>query len=116
MIRWTSGYNARVSARLRYYTRSASAATATTAATAATAVTADVQGESWRQRLMGAMWLLAFLAYTACVALWLPPLVLYYSAVTDDGDYANDWLTHLPTLIRPAIRGSGILLAWALGT
>jgi hypothetical protein len=41
---------------------------------------------------------------------------LYLAAVVADGDYQNDWLTHLPHAIRPIWRTIGYLLALLLGT
>jgi hypothetical protein len=38
-------------------------------------------------------------------------LIQYLAAVLDDGDYLNDWLTHLPTVIRPTVQLIGYLLA-----
>jgi len=38
----------------------------------------------------------------------------YFVAVVEDGDYMNDWLTHLPESIRPAVEGLGQLTAAVL--
>jgi TP901 family phage tail tape measure protein len=35
----------------------------------------------------------------------------YLGAVSEDGDYLNDWLTHLPTPIQPAVMALGQLVA-----
>jgi len=34
-------------------------------------------------------------------------LILYFAAVLEDGDYENDWLTHLPEAVRTPV--------WLLG-
>lgn len=44
----------------------------------------------------------------------LRALALYLAAVLDDGDYANDWLTHLPRAIRPLVQRAGHALATSL--
>lgn len=44
----------------------------------------------------------------------LSALALYLSAILADGDYANDWLTHLPRAVRPLVRALGHRLALAL--
>ncbi len=36
---------------------------------------------------------------------------LYIGAVLEDGDYLNDWLTHLPTAIQPAVEKFGEMVA-----
>jgi hypothetical protein len=38
-------------------------------------------------------------------------LVLYLLAVLEDGDYENDWLTHLPLWLRPLVHTLGQALA-----
>jgi phage-related minor tail protein len=35
----------------------------------------------------------------------------YFNAIRDDGDYMNDWLTHLPKEMNSALKGIGKLLA-----
>jgi ABC-type transporter Mla subunit MlaD len=35
----------------------------------------------------------------------------YLGAVAEDGDYLNDWLTHLPEPIQPAVQALGQLVA-----
>ena len=35
----------------------------------------------------------------------------YFIAVVEDGDYMNDWLTHLPSFIRPVVEWVGYLTA-----
>lgn len=42
--------------------------------------------------------------------------LLYLAAVADDGDYQNDFLTHLPELVQPYVLALGYLLAAILGT
>lgn len=42
-------------------------------------------------------------------------LVRYFAIVITDGDWANDWLTHLPTTIRPAVEIVGQFIAIAIG-
>lgn len=42
-------------------------------------------------------------------------LALYLLGVLTDGDVRNDWLTHLPEVIRPAVAALGSLLALVLG-
>lgn len=41
----------------------------------------------------------------------LRALALYLAAILDDGDYANDWLTHLPRTLRPLVQRVGHALA-----
>lgn len=38
-------------------------------------------------------------------------LFAYFTAVLDDGDYLNDWLTHLPHMLWPVLELAGWLLA-----
>lgn len=38
----------------------------------------------------------------------------YFTAVVDDGDYLNDWLTHLPEAIRPVVQALGWMTATAM--
>lgn len=40
-------------------------------------------------------------------------LIRYFAAVVEDGDYRNDWLTHLPLEIVDATRTLG---EWLAGT
>lgn len=42
-------------------------------------------------------------------------LVHYFAAVLADGDYLNDWLTHLPMMLRPVVEMLGWLVATATG-
>lgn len=42
-------------------------------------------------------------------------LVRYIAAVVDDGDYLNDWLTHLPLHWRPVVQELGEALAVIFG-
>lgn len=42
-------------------------------------------------------------------------LVHYFTAILVDGDYLNDWLTHLPVVIRPLVEMLGMALAAVLG-
>jgi len=42
-------------------------------------------------------------------------LVLYLLAVLTDGDYMNDWLTHLPAYSVGTVETAGWLLSLALG-
>lgn len=42
-------------------------------------------------------------------------LVYYFAAVLADGDYLNDWLTHLPTMLRPIVEMLGYVLATVTG-
>jgi hypothetical protein len=39
----------------------------------------------------------------------------YLAAVLDDGDYLNDWLTHLPAIVRPVVLALGQLIAAVAG-
>lgn len=48
------------------------------------------------------------------VASWLPALALYLATILADGDYANDWLTHMPRCVRSAVRVLGRRLADAI--
>jgi hypothetical protein len=41
-------------------------------------------------------------------------LYLYLDAVLTDGDYANDWITHLPRCVRGFVQHIGVLLARTL--
>jgi hypothetical protein len=41
----------------------------------------------------------------------LIPLARYLAAVLDDGDYLNDWLTHLPVSMAVAVQTLGELIA-----
>lgn len=43
-------------------------------------------------------------------------LIYYFAAIVQDGDYLNDWLTHLPEIVRPLILFLGTLLATLLGS
>lgn len=36
----------------------------------------------------------------------------YIKAILEDGDYLNDWLTHIPEWIRPAVRAFGYALSY----
>lgn len=40
----------------------------------------------------------------------------YFRIVVEDGDWANDWLTHLPEAIRSLVELIGFLLALVLGS
>jgi hypothetical protein len=40
-------------------------------------------------------------------------LYLYYTAL--DGDWANDWLTHMPEGLQPTVQALGQLLAATMG-
>lgn len=42
-------------------------------------------------------------------------VVRYFYFVALDGDYMNDWLTHLPAIIRPLIMSIGHLISLLLG-
>jgi hypothetical protein len=42
-------------------------------------------------------------------------LALYLLAVVEDGDYLNDWLTHLPFWAIDTAQAGGWLLSLALG-
>lgn len=44
----------------------------------------------------------------------LRSLALYLAAILQDGDYANDWLTHLPRAMRPLVQRAGHVLATSL--
>lgn len=37
--------------------------------------------------------------------------ILYMQAVIQDGDYLNDWLTHLPTWAQPTVETIGHTVA-----
>jgi hypothetical protein len=43
-------------------------------------------------------------------------LLLYVAAIAQDGDWQNDWITHLPHVIRPSVLVLGHLLALILGS
>ena len=48
--------------------------------------------------------------------LWLTQdLARYIGVVLEDGDYLNDWLTHLPEGLQGAVLAFGKLLAGAIG-
>jgi len=36
----------------------------------------------------------------------------YLTAVFEDGDYLNDWLTHMPEAVQPAVLALGQVVAW----
>lgn len=38
-------------------------------------------------------------------------LIAYLAAILADGDYTNDWLTHLPHIIRPYVLFVGYLVS-----
>ncbi len=42
-------------------------------------------------------------------------IAFYLLAILDDGDYLNDWLTHIPECGVGAIQGIGMMLAFVLG-
>jgi hypothetical protein len=42
-------------------------------------------------------------------------LLLYLAAVAEDGDFLNDWLTHLPETVQPFVLFAGYVLAMILG-
>jgi hypothetical protein len=42
-------------------------------------------------------------------------LILYFAAIMIDGDWMNDWITHLPAMIRPVIMQIGQILAFVVG-
>jgi len=42
----------------------------------------------------------------------LVPLSKYILAVVEDGDYLNDWLTHLPEPIQGVVKAIGKVIAW----
>lgn len=42
--------------------------------------------------------------------------ITYFLAVLTDGDWQNDWRTHLPRIIRPLIEGIGHILAAIVGS
>jgi len=41
-------------------------------------------------------------------------LARYFAAILQDGDFANDWLTHLPRAMRQIVRSAGMALATIL--
>lgn len=43
-------------------------------------------------------------------------LLYYFIGIIQDGDYLNDWLTHLPTILQPIILAIGHILATMLGS
>jgi len=43
-------------------------------------------------------------------------LARYFAAILQDGDYANDWLTHLPRAMRALVRSTGHAVADALSS
>ena len=38
-------------------------------------------------------------------------LAQYVAAVVSDGDYLNDWLTHVPRVVQPVVQGLGRVIA-----
>ena len=40
----------------------------------------------------------------------------YFAIVIEDGDWLNDWLTHMPVMIRPLIAAIGQLIALLIGS
>lgn len=40
----------------------------------------------------------------------------YFRAVVEDGDYLNDWLTHLPAWLQPVVEWLGRAVAWIAET
>lgn len=40
----------------------------------------------------------------------------YFGIVVSDGDWLNDWLTHLPEFLRPIVAMVGYLLSLILGS
>ncbi len=40
----------------------------------------------------------------------------YFAAIIDDGDYMNDWLTHMPKIVRGPLSQIGKIVADLLGT
>jgi hypothetical protein len=42
-------------------------------------------------------------------------MIKYFAAIVVDGDYLNDWVTHLPEVIRPDIIEMGQALAQMFG-
>lgn len=40
----------------------------------------------------------------------------YFRAVVEDGDYLNDWLTHLPAWLQPVVEWLGQAVAWIAET
>lgn len=42
-------------------------------------------------------------------------LYCYVSAIVQDGDYLNDWRTHLPDWMRSGVEAVGYALSLALG-
>lgn len=42
-------------------------------------------------------------------------LVQYLAFVLVEGDWLNDWLTHLPIIYQPLVRGIGQAIAMVLG-
>jgi TP901 family phage tail tape measure protein len=40
----------------------------------------------------------------------------YFRAVVEDGDYLNDWLTHLPAWLQPVVEWLGQAIAWIAET
>ena len=53
----------------------------------------------------------AIVAWFASIAAAIPPLIAYFQAVLEDGDYLNDWLTHLPGPIQIAVAAIGRIIA-----
>lgn len=45
----------------------------------------------------------------------LHAIAWYYQAILVDGDWANDWLTHVPRALRPTLQAIGRMLATLLG-
>lgn len=67
--------------------------------------------QAWAERTAGAIkTVLGALGSLADTVLALPR---YFQAVLDDGDYMNDWLTHLPEPIRGVVEAFGALITGA---
>jgi len=43
-------------------------------------------------------------------------LLRYFSFVVADGDYLNDWLTHLPPVMEPSVIEMGKAIATIFGS
>jgi hypothetical protein len=44
------------------------------------------------------------------------PIVEYFRIVIEDGDWLNDWLTHLPENVRAIVSWIGYLIAMLIGS
>lgn len=67
---------------------------------------------AWESDFLGMRTVLS--GAVAAIGSTLSSLKEYFVAVVDDGDYLNDWLTHLPDAMRPGVQSFGELIAATL--